>query len=114
MANAYSIADNPWFQNIETQFTELFDLLSKLTTTEDYHILIAICQHLENALHKLHVSIQSLGALLATAAENQEMKMSLKDVANIGWLIQLLADLLAACYTLESNSTAKVIKRDCA
>lgn len=120
MADAYSITNNPLFQNSEHPFSELFTLLPKLereilgnevSYRSDTNTLKAIHQHTNNATDLLLGSIQSLGTLLATAADNGSMGLTVPDICNIGWLFRAIGNLLSSCYVLQADINAELIKR---
>lgn len=113
MANAYSSKCNPALQNVDRPFTEIFQLLPKLSnyagsikflSPEELNIFHAIQEHAETASHTLISGIQSLGILLATAADNKDMGLGQADVMAIGWLLQSLGELLENCYSYTKSS----------
>ena len=120
MADAYSISNNPLFQNCEHPFSELFTLLPRLkreisghevSYRTDTNTLKAIYQHAENATDLLLSSLQSLGTLLATAADNRNMGLAELDISNIGWLFRAIGSLLSSCYVLQGDVSLELIKR---
>ncbi len=120
MANVNSNADSNIFQNIECSFSELFELLPKskigINTadthyTPDSKLLKAIHRHAENSTYKLQTGIQSLGILLANIKDDPNMGISVRDISSVGWLIQLLSDLLMACYLTETNIKNELARR---
>lgn len=120
MANDHSISNNPIIQNSGHPFTQLFELLPKLqrdisgnyvSYKTDTNTLKAIYQHAEDATCTLLASIQSLGIVLATAADNKDMGLSLDDVSSIGWLFQSIGDLLGSCHITRDNITEELIRR---
>lgn len=121
MTNDYSITNNPIFQNCTQPFTELFSLLSKLQRTvvgshtisyqTDTPTLQAIHQHADNAACTLIAGIQSLGALLAAAADNQEIGLPSSDAVYIGWLVQAVGNMLSGCFALKENLAEELVRR---
>ncbi len=120
MADAYSITNNPLFQNSEHPFSELFALLPKLEREisghevnyrTDTNTLKAVHQHTDNATNLLLGSIQSLGTLLAAAADNGNMGLAVPDICNIGWLFRVIGNLLSSCYVLQADIDAELVKR---
>jgi len=120
MANDHSITNNPIFQNCEYLFSELFALLPKLqrniagneiSYSTDTDTLKAISQHTENATYLLLGSIQSLGTLFATAADNKDMGLEAIDICNIGWLFRAIGNMLSSCYVLQADVGAELVRR---
>jgi len=120
MATEHSITKNSLFQNGDQPFTELFALLPQLQRNisgnnisyeTDTPTLEAIHLHAGNAVCLLLNSIQSLGVLLATAADNKDMGLSLSEVSQIGWLVQAIGNMLSGCYVLEADVGAELARR---
>jgi hypothetical protein len=101
MANNNSTVHTSAVQNIDQPFTELFDLLPQLHSKGSQYsqkeILRAIRIHSSNAAYVLLNGIQSLGVLLALAAEHDDNRLDKKYIVNIGWLTYTLSDLLECC-----------------
>jgi len=121
MADEHSISNNPIFQNCEYPFSELFALLPKLqrqisgntvTYDTDTDILRAVYQHADNATYQLLDSIQSLGTLLATAADNEDMGLAATNICSIGWLFRAIGNMLGSCYLLQADVGAELSRRD--
>jgi hypothetical protein len=114
MANAYSSKRNPALQNVDRPFTEIFQLLRQLPSVsksitsysdDELNIANALQQHAETASQTIISGIQSLGVILATAADNQDMGLGQNDVMAIGWLLNSLGELLENCHTYSRQNT---------
>jgi hypothetical protein len=104
MANNNSNVSNPFLQNIDRPFSEIFELLPLLgKEISKPEILEAIETHSVNASYQLISGLQSLGVLLAIAVDQEEEKIGKKHLANIGWLIHSLGDLLNSCVFVKDN-----------
>lgn len=103
MANNNSNVSNPFLQNIDRPFSQLFELLPQFNKDTHREILLAIEAHSKNAAYLLTAGIQSLGVLLATAATNEELRLADRDLGNIGWLIAVLSDLLGCCISVQEE-----------
>ena len=121
MANEHSISNNPIFQNSGHSFSELFALLPKLQAkatangdlnySTDTNTLKAIYHHADDASVALLSGLQSLGVLLATAADNQDMGLSLGEVSAVGWLIRGIGDLLTSCTNTKDELSDELFRR---
>jgi|GEM_PF-2333870 len=115
MANKHCTGNNPKFQNIESPFIKLFELLPQLAPKglPNPHIglLKDLHHHAENGVEEILMSLPSLGILLATAADNTEMGLLPQDVSQIGWLIHSLSHMLIACNNLKENMGYELAKR---
>lgn len=103
MANNNSNVSNPFVQNIERPFSELFELLLQFKKDAQPEILQAIEVHSKNAVYLLTTGMQSLGVLLATAVEQDGIKIAKRDISNIGWLVVGLSDLLGSCILMREE-----------
>lgn len=120
MANANNTKSrNKYFSNAEQAYTELFQLLPRMTQefkpdrgfsfTCDSGMLAAAAQHASNATSTLTNCMQSLGVVIAYAAESGELTS--KDVANMGWLMQVLTNLIEACNLLQNDTKFELAER---
>jgi hypothetical protein len=107
MANNNSTVPISAVQNVDQPFTELFDLLPQLNNTNAEYphteILRAIETHSSNAAHLILNGIQSLGALLALAAEHDDNRLTQEHIINTGWLTHALGNLLEGCVFINEN-----------
>lgn len=115
------MSDNKYFSNAERPYTALFDLLPRLTKgkradhqlgygyTCETDMLKAAASHTDNSVKALTTCMQSLGTVVHQAATTGELDAG--DMANMGWLMRELTNLIEACDFLRGEAEFELAER---